>query len=649
VDPQVAELVRQERLVEAAALARSHGDAATASTLYERACDWKNAAEEALRACDPGRALDLAAEAGDESLADRATSVLASDAGASSAAALRLARRGRVVWAARVLEAAGLDRDAAASWAQAGHSVRAAQILERLGETVAAARVLESAVRRDPAAFDAALSLGRLLARFGKDEAALRTLQRVPPDTPLRREALAAMSGVLRRLGLADAAEESERELAALGGPPTDPPATPDATKSAPIPMLFGRYAIVREVASSSNARVLECRDVVRDERVAVKTFAAGHVHGAGRDAIARFEREVRALQALDHPNVVPLRDFVPEGPSIVLEWMPGGALEAVLASGPLAPSRSIEVACAILSALGEAHRLGILHRDVKPANVLFDFSGGVRLSDFGAAHLADSSATTTAGIIGTRGYMSPEQREGHPATIRSDLYSVGVLLREMLTGQPPTAESSDARPSELHSELDARHEAVLRTLTERDPELRPTDAFDARARLLAIPWPASLPARLRPREGASRTQGDSSETIPPARLRPRLEGGWIDALTLRTIECVNLDDRVLERARRFALADHPALQTVLRIDPSGALWLAAPRGRPLDRPLTQRERDRMEAALSALHGAGEAHGYVDVAHVFLDADEGPVLRFEPERPDAATAETDLAMLARLP
>jgi serine/threonine-protein kinase len=572
------------------------------------------------------------------------------DVGAASAAALRLTRRGRVEWAARVLEGAGLDRDAAASWAQAGHAVRAARILERLGETVTAARILEGALRRDATAYDAAIALGALLARFGKDEAALRALQRVPPGASLRREALSRMIEVLRRLDLASAAEEAERELTSLGGASAkNAPASPDAMEASPAPVLFGRYAIVREVASSSNARVLECKDLARGERVAVKTFAAGHAFGAGRDAIARFEREVRALQALDHPNVVPLRAFVPEGPAIVLEWMPGGALEAALASGPLAPSRSVEIACAVLCALGDAHRLGILHRDVKPANVLFDGSGAVRLSDFGAAHLADSSATATAGIIGTRGYMSPEQREGLPATVRSDLYSVGVMLREMLTGQPPNPQSPEARMGELHPELDARHEAVLLALTQRDPELRPPDAFDARARLLAIPWPASAPVRLGPHAGASRTPGDSTETLPSARLRPRAEGGWIDAWTLRTIECVTVPDRLLGRARRFAAADHPALQTLLRIDPSGSLWLAAPRGRRLDRPLTARERDRIEAALLALHAAGEAHGHVDAAHVFVDAEDGPVLRFEPERPEAATGQADFAALARLP
>ena len=114
----------------------------------------------------------------------------------------------------------------------------------------------------------------------------------------------------------------------------------------------------------------------------------------------------------------------------------PGGTLERMLTTtGALAPARAVEIASGMLAALGEAHRLGILHRDVKPANVLFDEAGGARLSDFGVAHLGDVSTTATAGVFGTLAYMSPEQREGRPATARSDVFAAGTMLREMLTG----------------------------------------------------------------------------------------------------------------------------------------------------------------------------------------------------------------------
>jgi serine/threonine-protein kinase len=645
VDPDVAELVRQHRLADAAGLARERGDARTASTLYERACQWRDAAQEALRAGDTARALDLAVEAGDDTLAGQAVASIARSANAASAAALRLVRRGRPAWAARVLEAAGLEKDAAAAWVQAGDAVRAAQILDRLGETIAAARVLEDALRRDSGDADAAIVLGTLLARFGKHEAALRVLQRVEPGTARRREATSLMIGVLRRLGLSRAAHEAEMELASLGGAAGEAAVPePGGTRDVPTPILFGRYEVVREVASSPNARVIECRDIVRNETVAVKAFASGSLHGAGRDALARFEREVRALRSLEHPNVVPIRDFVRDGPAIVLEWMPGPTLETLLANARLAPRRSIEIACAVLSALGEAHRLGILHRDVKPANVLFDASGTARLSDFGAAHLADASATTTAGVIGTRGYMSPEQRAGRAAIAQSDLFSVGVLLREMLVGDRSTFEDRGTRPSDAHPQLDARHDAVIDALTNDAPERRPADAFEARARLLAIPWPATI----EPHAERLATKREVLDVLPPARLRRGSSGGWIDGWTDREVEYIPLTDRVLERARRFALADHPALQTLLRIDTAGALWLVAPRGRPLDRELKPPERRQIEAALASLHAAGEAHGYVDASHVLVDSEGGVMLRFEAEAPAAASPAADQDALARL-
>ena len=122
---------------------------------------------------------------------------------------------------------------------------------------------------------------------------------------------------------------------------------------------------------------------------------------------------------------------------------MSGGSLASLLAREAFAPSRAVEIACAVLTALGEAHRLGILHRDVKPSNVLFDAVGAPKLADFGAAHLGDLSSTVTAGAIGTISYMSPEQRLGRKASVASDLYSVGALLyasrRHRRGPSPPT------------------------------------------------------------------------------------------------------------------------------------------------------------------------------------------------------------------
>jgi hypothetical protein len=641
MDADVAQLVREERLLEAASMASQRGDARLASQLYERACDWGKASAEALADGDAPRALELAAEAGSDSLASRATELVPREA--AEATAVRLGRRGHERYAAKLLEARGYLIEAARSWDRAGHPARASALLERSGDPAGAARVLEGAVRRDPTAWTAAVALGALLARFGKHEAAVRVLQRVPHDAPERREALEHLAPALERLGLGRAAADAAAELALRGGPLAG---VAEVRAPSVHQRVFGRYDVVREAASSPSARVLECVDIVRGERVAVKVFAAWDTHGSGRDALARFEREVRTMRVLDHPNIVPLRDYVQEGPAIVLAWMSGGTLESMLAaSGPLVPARAAEIAEGMLAALGEAHRLGILHRDVKPSNVLFDEAGGARLSDFGVAHLGDLSTTATAGIFGTLSYMSPEQRQGRPATARSDVFSVGTILREMLTGaRPLPTEPARMEPSEAHGELDARHDAAVARLTASDPAERPADAFEARRALLALPWPASLGAAVT-RPALERTSGAPDAA---GRLQPALDGTSLDAWTGRFIERVPVSDRVLPRARTFARADHPALQRVLRLDhDEGALWLDAARGQPLSRSLTVAERRQLEEALEALHGAGGVHGRVDAAHVLVGV-SGVVLRFEPDQEATATLDRDRLALARL-
>jgi serine/threonine-protein kinase len=651
VDDDIAELVREERLLEAAQRASERGAARLASTLFERACDWGRAAAEALRAGDAGRALELAAESADDAVAEQALPRLAGDPAVAAAVATRLEARGRGSWAARVLEVCGRTTEAARAWEKAGEALRAATLFEAAGDAPAAARALEAALRRDPSAWAAAIALGALLTRFGKDEAALRVLQRVPPGAAERASALALLVPALERLGLPRAAADATAELGSLGASAASAPRAPPETAPSPpraTTRLFARYDVVREIASSPSARVLECVDVVRGERVAVKLFAAWDARGSGRDVLTRFEREARAMRALDHPNVVPLRDFVPEGPALILAWMEGGTLERLLAStGPLAPARAVEIAIAVLGALGDAHRLGVLHRDVKPSNILFDDAGGARLSDFGVAHLGDLSTTATAGVFGTLAYMSPEQREGRPATARSDVYAVGVVLREMLTGERPSPnEAPRVRPSEAHRELGPDHDAIVESMTAVDPRARPADVFEARRALAGLRWPATADTIVRP--GGHRTERRSSGLPTQARVELGADALAVDTWTQRPIERVALSDRVLARARAFALADHPALQTVLRVGRDDqAVWLEPTRGAPLDRPLTDPERARLAGALAALHAAGVAHGGVDAAHVVV-GDAGVVLRFEGEPDAAATFDRDFRALNRL-
>jgi serine/threonine-protein kinase len=341
---------------------------------------------------------------------------------------------------------------------------------------------------------------------------------------------------------------------------------------------------------------------------------------------------------------VVPLRDYIAEGPAIAVAWMPGGTLEQMM-TAPIAPARAVEIADAVLGALGEAHRLGVLHRDVKPANVLFDEAGVARLADFGVAHLGDLSVTATAGVIGTLSYMSPEQREGRPATVKSDLYGVGVMLFEMLTAQRVRVDEPPlVMPSAAHRELSGQHDALVMRLLARDPSVRPADTFEARKALGSAKWP-SVPGPVVP---APRAGQHARGAASPARVTLDASGAAIDSRTGQRVDRVALDARTLARAGAFARARCRALQLVLRVDREGGwIWLESRRSASEAFALSPSERGALRAALLALHAEGCVHGRVDRAHI--DRFAGEVTLAFCASPDAgATPERDLAQLAEL-
>ncbi|WP_394839939.1 protein kinase [Pendulispora rubella] len=663
MDDDIARLIREHRIADAAALASARGDAITASALFERACEWHLAASEALRANDAARAMRLAVLSRDGALIERALATLVAAPSAAEPVAAALEAHGDHAWAARIFEAVGRSAEAARAWDRAGNAVRAAELLEAAHDVVGAARVLETAIRRAPLHWPNQLALGGLLVRYGKAQAAARTLQGIPPDAAERLPALHLLVRALEQLGLEQAAAEAKRELVAMGGAPaSEEPAAPIRASRPPTTRIYGRYEVAREIASTPSSRVLECIDTVRGERVAIKIYAGYSARGAGRDVLARFERELRVLASLDHPNVVPLRDYFPDGPALVLAWMPGGTLEEMLARGPIAPARAVEIACALLGALEEAHRVGVLHRDIKPSNVLFDGAGTARLADFGAAHLGDLSATATAGVIGTLSYMSPEQRAGEPASLASDLYGVGAVLLEMLTGEragerSPHGSDTARRPSASHRDLDTRHDAVVHALVAHEPARRPSDARSARRALTALPWPAwfatSAPRPSAPSEGVRRRSTELEEAS--ARVHAGAPGQPdVDAWLERPILRVPLDPTTLARASAFARADHPALQIVYRVDRRASeIWLDAD-DRPLDRWLTDDDRTRLTSALEALHRAGIVHGNIHRTHVRVGPSGHVILRFAPpaspdaREPHVATADHDREALLRL-
>lgn len=640
------------------------------SRQLEEACDFAGAARHALAAGDARRAAHLAALGGDDALCEAALDALVSRGPREQAlaTAVDLAARGFHGRAGDLYERAGAHLEAAGAFVAGGDAVRAAACFERAGRPADGARALEAAIRRAPEREGQRLALGRLLARHGKIEAAVRAFQQISPSAAERAVALPDMHRCLESLGLHEAAREIRDEMRALGveEPAADAPARPSApppAADAPVrPVLFGRYEVVREVAATPHARLVHAVDRLTGEPVAVKTFATSS-EGAGRDAWQRFEREARALMLLRHPNVVPLRAYHPDSAAMVLAWMAGGSLADRLDAEPIAPARAAEILSAVLSALGEAHRLGILHRDVKPSNILFDEAGSPHLSDFGAAHLGDLSSTATAGAIGTFAYMSPEQRLGRPATLASDLYGAGAVFAEMLTGEPPTPgawdDDGNALPSERHPELTAAHDAIVRRFVEVDPSKRPADAFDARRELLAIPWPSRLAphGEARPRVPSVRPAAKDSARLVASLKPPAGAPDGTGALTARDtwmerdVIVLPLDDDELARARAFARAGHAALPSVLRADVAAAqIWIAPPLGEPLRAralALTRNQKRRLREAVGALHAAGGAHGRIDADHVYIVAgDVTLAYPLGPAPPDAA--EADLTALAEL-
>jgi tRNA A-37 threonylcarbamoyl transferase component Bud32 len=248
------------------------------------------------------------------------------------------------------------------------------------------------------------------------------------------------------RLGL----EARDHGVVATLAEPGREPAGPEL---GPGEEVFGKYELEDVIAEGGFGRVLRARDTMLGRRVVIKELLA---RWREDEAVARrFLQEARIAGQLDHPRVVSVYAIEEHGGDhfLVMEYVPGGTLGERLEAGPLTPEEAVRVTDQVLDALQAAHEQGIVHRDVKPDNVLFDADDQVKLADFGIAHLTRRDAEETiAGLEdpgtqpGTVAYMSPEQAEGRSVDKRSDVYSVGALLYRCLTGRPPV-EVADEGP----------------------------------------------------------------------------------------------------------------------------------------------------------------------------------------------------------
>ncbi|MEU4698799.1 Stk1 family PASTA domain-containing Ser/Thr kinase [Nonomuraea dietziae] len=265
---------------------------------------------------------------------------------------------------------------------------------------------------------------------------------------------------------------------------------------------LGGRYELDGVVGRGGMAEVYRARDIRLDRIVAIKTLRAD----LARDHTfqARFRREAQSAASLNHPAVVAVYDTgedTSEGapvPYIVMEYVDGRTLRDLLrADRRLLPERAVELVDGILRALDYSHRGGIVHRDIKPANVMITRNGDVKVMDFGIARaMADSAATMTqtAQVIGTAQYLSPEQARGERVDARSDIYSTGCVLYELLTGQPPFTGDSPVAiayqhvreepipPSQIDPEIPKWADAIVLKAMAKDPAHRYQGAGEMRA-----------------------------------------------------------------------------------------------------------------------------------------------------------------------
>ncbi len=288
--------------------------------------------------------------------------------------------------------------------------------------------------------------------------------------------------------------------------------------------LFADRYEILSVIGRGGMGIVYRARQVALDKLVALKVLGTSRVV----DAHARFEREARAIARLDHPGCVRILDYgrAPQR-YIAMEMLEGPTLARALAEGSLSTPRAVHVARQLLLALAHAHGHAVLHRDVKPENVVLPGARAV-LIDFGLAALRDEPAMSRVGeCLGSPSYIAPERLRGHPYDARADLYAVGVILHEMLAGARPFIGNSPEAIMEqvLHRpprplracrpDVSRALDAVVRRALAKDPERRFADAEEMLAALEDVPVREELAVRVTSARVEQATTGRIVELAP--------------------------------------------------------------------------------------------------------------------------------------
>lgn len=666
----------------AAKAAAEAGEHVRAMELYEKLWDFAAALTQARLAGDLPKALRYAIECGDAASAEELKGLLVATPEGASAALEVLVRMRRHADAAPIAEQLGDANRAIDLYTRAHKELDAARLLEQIGRDRDAGRLLEraldlaSATERAPIQ----LALGRILARRGAYPEAARLLQEARKTAALRGQAQRHLIGTLAAMGLRDGARDALLELRASDDSvPADldtylrawrDEATERKT-SRDREIVAGRYRLDRLLGAGASGRVFLATDEVAGRQVAIKMFFAAGARGGA--AYERFVREARLASTLRHPSLVEVYDVSVERGFLVMEFLPGGSLAQRMAAGERLSALHVRrMALDVIGGLEAAHHRGVVHRDVKPANVFFDARGTAKLGDFGVAHLVDLGQTQTGGLIGTLAYMSPEQITGAPISIAADLYALGITLFEAVTGRLPflgpdfVAQHLGEEPpraSAVTEGVSPDWDTILGGLLVKNPRERTQTLAELRRQLEALDLGGR--AVLGPRPRRDSRPHSIAQLAADDDVKPRYQfetplgqtpisqlARAVDTVLDRSVVLERFDDSeaaaaALDRAKLLGRAQSPFVQRALSLDrgtrtavfeaPSGASFAdATPHLPPTE---TIRLLKRLARAAAAVHELGGSHGAISARTVVLDdgavptvmaAGLGPVIGSQP-------------------
>jgi serine/threonine-protein kinase len=325
-----------------------------------------------------------------------------------------------------------------------------------------------------------------------------------------------------------------------------------------------GRYAILERVGQGGMAEVYRARDELLGRDVAVKVLSERF--SRDRSFVERFRREAQAAANLNHPNIVSLFDYGADEDTyfIVMEFIDGSSLsDIVRREGALMPERAAEIASDVARALDRAHAQGLVHRDIKSGNIMITRTGQTKVTDFGIARAVgrdgEQTMTQTGMVIGTAAYLSPEQAQGNPVDGRSDVYSLGVVLFEMLTGSTPfsgdTALSiaykhvreDPPRPSELNRDVSPQLDAVTLKALAKNPDNRYSSAAEMSEDLQRFMHGQKVQATpILADQTAVMGRGTGTQVLPPTDIPSAEEpsprrAGWYVVIVLLALGLVGL------------------------------------------------------------------------------------------------------------